>query len=328
MVGTKRRIEYIDIAKALGVFLVLAGHTGLPLPFRSWIYSFHMPLFFFISGIWFRKRPWKDSLVRGIGAYLVPYLGYSVVFLCLNGLLYRDPVLLKENLHDTLIGKGSCNVLWFLWSLFVVEMVYRLLVEVVHKKMLPVASFLLCCIAWGARQCGLPNAGFLLSSLEALFFFSMGHVFFAEKAATFTATFQKAVAFLLMNLVLFAGSWMLYPRRLDLSDAVLGLFPCSIITAAAGTMMILCISALVIEYQTVPLIQWIKPLFCYIGRYTLFFFPLTSYLPGFFERILFYMGVQPSFLLDMILKVLAFLFVAGMVEGWNILKAQKNTNLS
>lgn len=328
MVSTKQRIEYIDIAKALGVLLVLAGHTGLPLLFRSWIYSFHMPLFFFVSGIWFRKRAWKDSLIRGIGSYLIPYIGYSITFLCLNGVLYRDLTLLKENLHDTLVGKGSCNVLWFLWSLFVVEMSYRLLAEVVHKKMLPVVSFLLCLIAWGARQCGLPNAGFLLSSLEALFFFSMGNVFFAEKAAAFTATFQKAMIFLLANLLLFAGSWMFYPRRLDISDAVLGLFPCSIITAVAGIMMILCISALMIEYEAVPLIQWIKPLLSYIGRHTLFFFPLTSYLPGFWEKILLDIGVQPSLLLDVSLKGLAFLFAAGMVEGGKIRKEQKKRNLS
>ena len=44
-------LEYIDVAKGIGILLVVLGHNLQDLPLMtSWIYSFHMPLFFAISG--------------------------------------------------------------------------------------------------------------------------------------------------------------------------------------------------------------------------------------------------------------------------------------
>lgn len=47
------RIAWVDIAKGLGIFLVVLGHTYRKNPVQNWIYSFHMPLFFILSG-WLR----------------------------------------------------------------------------------------------------------------------------------------------------------------------------------------------------------------------------------------------------------------------------------
>lgn len=50
MPNTDARVGWIDIAKGVGILLVIAGHTfwlGWSWP----VYSFHLPLFFFISGI-------------------------------------------------------------------------------------------------------------------------------------------------------------------------------------------------------------------------------------------------------------------------------------
>lgn len=44
------RYHWIDYLKSLGIFLVVAGHTALPDTQHRWIYAFHMPLFFMISG--------------------------------------------------------------------------------------------------------------------------------------------------------------------------------------------------------------------------------------------------------------------------------------
>lgn len=50
------RIEWVDILKGIAIICVFIGHTtndnygnisGL---LHMWIYSFHMPLFFFLSG--------------------------------------------------------------------------------------------------------------------------------------------------------------------------------------------------------------------------------------------------------------------------------------
>lgn len=46
------RIEWIDVAKGIGIILVIMGHT-FQLDLVSPIYAFHMPLFFFLSGLLF-----------------------------------------------------------------------------------------------------------------------------------------------------------------------------------------------------------------------------------------------------------------------------------
>ena len=52
----KTRLEYLDAAKGLGILLVILGHIYAWNPninrkiLVTWIYSFHMPLFFILSG--------------------------------------------------------------------------------------------------------------------------------------------------------------------------------------------------------------------------------------------------------------------------------------
>ena len=46
------RSNFIDIVKGIGIFLVVLGHQNTIL--TQEIYSFHMPLFFFLSGIFIK----------------------------------------------------------------------------------------------------------------------------------------------------------------------------------------------------------------------------------------------------------------------------------
>ena len=47
-----QRLTYIDTMKAIGIALIVFGHApGLDASLKAFIYSFHMPLFFFISGV-------------------------------------------------------------------------------------------------------------------------------------------------------------------------------------------------------------------------------------------------------------------------------------
>jgi fucose 4-O-acetylase-like acetyltransferase len=73
-----KRIEYIDIAKGIGILLVVMGHNdfGLVSPFfYKFIYSFHMPLFFFVSGMLFKSEiPFFTMLRRRYQTVLKPYI--------------------------------------------------------------------------------------------------------------------------------------------------------------------------------------------------------------------------------------------------------------
>ena len=47
-----KRIEWVDIARGIGIILVILGHIGIG-KVGKFIYSFHIPLFFFLSGFCF-----------------------------------------------------------------------------------------------------------------------------------------------------------------------------------------------------------------------------------------------------------------------------------
>lgn len=95
---TKRKIQkrnaMISIAKAIGIILMVTGHV---FDKESWgvhyIYMFHMPLFFVLSGYFFKTpRSLRDLFVflkkKIIGLYL-PYLLWSTSFILLHNFLLK-----------------------------------------------------------------------------------------------------------------------------------------------------------------------------------------------------------------------------------------------
>ncbi len=87
----QKRVQYIDIAKGIGILLVVLGHNDLnayhPLLHR-FIYAFHMALFFFLSGIFFNpNRDFKtlfkkrfDGLIKPLIFSILLIYGISVFF--------------------------------------------------------------------------------------------------------------------------------------------------------------------------------------------------------------------------------------------------------
>jgi fucose 4-O-acetylase-like acetyltransferase len=89
-----QRIEWIDCARGLGIILVVMGHTmtmiGI-IPIHYIIFSFHMPLFVFLTTMLMKEHPWKAVAASKARSLLVPYLTY----LALVGL----PILVWETVH-------------------------------------------------------------------------------------------------------------------------------------------------------------------------------------------------------------------------------------
>ena len=136
MKDTRGRIEYIDIAKGIGIALVIVGHVvwGGNYPMKgaesisNFIYSFHMPLFFIISGLCIKdsKNIAKPVLKKMARAYLLPYAIWSVLYLAvfqLDALMGHQPSIISFNndLFDHAISDCGLAPLWFLLALFVSE---------------------------------------------------------------------------------------------------------------------------------------------------------------------------------------------------------------
>lgn len=79
----KKRVQWIDMAKGIGLILVMYGHIQFrPYPFYVWLCSFHMPLFFFLAGITFQVRQEEkffSFFKKKVKALLIPYMIFASV---------------------------------------------------------------------------------------------------------------------------------------------------------------------------------------------------------------------------------------------------------
>ena len=83
----KKRIEYIDIAKGICILLVVIGHElTWNDALRSFIYSFHIPMFFALSGMvmvvtYELDLPFDLFLKKNINGILKPYFQVSIIYI-------------------------------------------------------------------------------------------------------------------------------------------------------------------------------------------------------------------------------------------------------
>lgn len=84
----KKRDDYIDIMKGSTMGLVVWAHIGLP--GGNIIGYFHMPLFFLLSGLFFKPYTPKEFLKRKVRGLYVPFLAYEMTFLFLHNFFYGN----------------------------------------------------------------------------------------------------------------------------------------------------------------------------------------------------------------------------------------------
>ena len=91
MEGKWKRAEFVDIAKGIAIISVIIGHTWSvysPMDKRLtiFIYSFHMPLFFMLSGAVFASSPvvsFKTLVKKKTKRLILPYFVYGFAFMFL-----------------------------------------------------------------------------------------------------------------------------------------------------------------------------------------------------------------------------------------------------
>lgn len=146
----KQRINWIDWAKVFAIYLVVLGHllskTGREGYIFNFIYSFHMPFFFFISGYLFtiKENNFRSFLKGSIRSLLVPYVLLNLIG---NFFLIPTWVLAKQWPLDQLFyfitadGRGEPGPTCFLVCLFQVRLLSYFIVRQTSVWRLLVVSF-------------------------------------------------------------------------------------------------------------------------------------------------------------------------------------------
>ncbi|SKC00679.1 Fucose 4-O-acetylase [Lachnospiraceae bacterium] len=138
--NTKIRINYLDLARGIGILLVVLGHISMiSEDLRIYIVSFHIPLFFvasgLLTGISEHRSGEKDAkkVISGkFRSMMIPYFIFSVldilIYIAYYLLTGRDggwPTVLAD-VVQTVTFYGF-SVLWFLPALFGAEVLFHMI---------------------------------------------------------------------------------------------------------------------------------------------------------------------------------------------------------
>lgn len=141
----KRDITF-DLMKGVAILAMLCGHCVIPEFLHHFIYMWHMPLFFMVSGFFFHGKPWKKSLESSIRGLLVPYIITCVFVLVISLALSMDisgkvffgfiGISSAWFGSDAMTGYGGNGPLWFLMALFWCRLIYDALWRMIPNRWL------------------------------------------------------------------------------------------------------------------------------------------------------------------------------------------------
>ncbi len=130
------RHVWIDVAKTIGIYLIVFSHLGQSGFSESFLWTFHVPLFSFVSGYLARPQTAGEFAVRVTRKLVIPYLGIYTVTVLVAALLRSDldSHAMLRAMVGIVYGTRSYpyfvnDALWFLPSLITVEALYVLCVR-------------------------------------------------------------------------------------------------------------------------------------------------------------------------------------------------------
>lgn len=181
-----KRINHIDIAKGIGVLLVVLGHClayGCQNQIFRCIYSFHMPLFFFLSGYVFHAKDSKSFFEGKIKFLLLPMIFFQAFNVTsYSGLWVIGKIVGYEfTKYHSLISFGG---FWFVTTLLYVACLYFVVNEKIAcslgTKNVPMFCFAVLFLGLGLIYAphisNTPNQP-IATTMTAFFFYTVGNLF-------------------------------------------------------------------------------------------------------------------------------------------------------
>ena len=159
---SRKRIEIIDIAKCIAIFMVVLGHTSpnkelvenTPMLTKI-LYSTHMPLFFFLSGLSIplksleTRHEWRLFLRKTLLTICVPFLIWGLVYCNFS---FQNVALILYGSWAALGKAQTLTSLWYLSCLFCARILVQIIIslfshtEFANRRMLYLIPAAVCMV--------------------------------------------------------------------------------------------------------------------------------------------------------------------------------------
>lgn len=152
------RVYYLDLAKVLATFLVVYAHlfTG-DSNTDLYLYAFHLPCFYLISGVFHRHNghvQWKKYAISLLWPTLIFFI-ITLIFSTIHGLILSSSFaegvdFAKATVYGLVYGKGV-GVYWFLIALFWCKVLTDFFLRAKKKWGFIIAWALFLIVPWALR---------------------------------------------------------------------------------------------------------------------------------------------------------------------------------
>ena len=177
----KERIVVIDLLKGFGILLMVVGHIGFSDKLNHYLYAFHMPLFFLVSG--FVSKQVTGSFFAYVGKLarqlLIPFgffgLAFGILFYVAAGSTTLGHLGMNF-LYPNVVPFDWCGAVWFLMSLFVVKVLFGALQKWLSPRGFQAASLLIGLAGVAVSYLGIKLPLTLDTSLMAYAIYWIGYI--------------------------------------------------------------------------------------------------------------------------------------------------------
>ncbi|HUD93374.1 acyltransferase family protein [Sphingobium sp.] len=130
------RLDWVDVARGIGIIAVVVGHVWTRGPLRDAMYSFHMSLFFLLSGLLSRPHPMGAFSRRQLVSQMRPYAAFLILLIVADQIIERAkghlPIFHQwpEDMVPILLGgfwlRGPFTIFWFVPCLMMARILFNL----------------------------------------------------------------------------------------------------------------------------------------------------------------------------------------------------------
>lgn len=255
------------MAKGYGIICVILGHISFH-SLSVWIYSFHIPLFFFLSGYLFKEnRPFIPFLRKKIKALLIPYIFFSFIYICFDRTIVISFYSLKTICLDFILQQRY-TPLWFISSLFVANIQFYLLLKFFHniycRILISLFVSILIVACWHDKDYSMFwNADISMFVIPYMLIANYAKKCDLLNCIIKTNKYLFLFIFYVLNVVIGGINYIMSGEMIDLFNNTLGYFPLAYLEIVFGIFVVIIISTL----KKSIIIQ-------YIGRNSLVIFAL------------------------------------------------------
>ena len=252
---TTKRIGWIDLAKGICIVLVVFNHVnvalGIDYPLAPQVNSFRMPLYFVLSGLFFKQyEGFIGFLKRKTNKLLIPFLFFLLTTSVIPFWLLHHENSLKCFFNE-MNGPVYNFAIWFLLCLFEINILFYF-IQWLAGKLVPkhqvltviaISLILGCCgLALGVAKVWIPL--YLATMLTALPFFAFG--WWLKRHSNFLSSPvnpKRDIPLLVLGLLIIGlfPAPVIYSFNVVPREMVAMVYVCGII----GTMMVLIVSKMI-----------------------------------------------------------------------------------